>query len=388
MPQIKPLVSAPNFIQPHPDQDARRAMRDEFDGWAGHMGFMNTAPRDGVIPAAADELASKGRFGDTEIGHLTPGEIVVPVQAQTPGVLRAIKGAMGEANLDFGRYVVGGPNRVNPKTGAPEFSGYDGEGTGGGLGGTDGMGYSAGSEISGDTQDQAQQQQQQEQQEQQERDAAIAREDFTTEGRVQKEALDRGFFGNVGIFGFGRAVGLEVEKAVNNPLGTLANVALGLVSPPIGLANSVLGLTTGKNFGTVVGGLVNGMTGPNATVSYDYGGNDYGGSGGQEQSPYRQYNNALQQASGLLNSGYSFGNVPLPNLATGQSLTDAQRTALADGTMFLGNIGQSTGTPAGVSFVSPVKNRFRDEWSWANMVDSMGSNQPYGRGNGWGSNIG
>jgi hypothetical protein len=65
-----------------------------------------------------------GRNGDTMMGHLTPGETVVPQQVlqQNPQIARGLGRAFQDAGADPSRYVVGsGQNSVNPMTGEPEF---------------------------------------------------------------------------------------------------------------------------------------------------------------------------------------------------------------------------------------------------------------------------
>jgi hypothetical protein len=69
-------------------------------------------------------MASYGRNGDTMIGHLTPGETVVPQQVlqQNPQVALGLGRAFEDAGVDPTRYVVGsGSNSINPETGKPEF---------------------------------------------------------------------------------------------------------------------------------------------------------------------------------------------------------------------------------------------------------------------------
>jgi hypothetical protein len=69
-------------------------------------------------------LALQGRGGDREIAHLTPGEVVIPRSLQTPGLMRAIAAEAERQGIDPARYTVGQrANRVNPQTGAREFSG-------------------------------------------------------------------------------------------------------------------------------------------------------------------------------------------------------------------------------------------------------------------------
>ena len=70
----------------------------------------------------ARELAAQGRGGDTEIAHVTPGEIVLPQPLQTPAVLDALREAAMRANIPLEQLRVGsGHNSINPQTGQPEF---------------------------------------------------------------------------------------------------------------------------------------------------------------------------------------------------------------------------------------------------------------------------
>lgn len=68
-------------------------------------------------------LALQGRNGDTEIAHVTPGEIVLPKALQTPHVLGALRQAAANANIPLEQLRVGhAQNSVNPHTNQPEFS--------------------------------------------------------------------------------------------------------------------------------------------------------------------------------------------------------------------------------------------------------------------------
>jgi len=63
-----------------------------------------------------------GRGGDTEIAHVTPGEVVIPARMQTPEVMAALMTAAAEAGVDPARLVVGSErNSINPQTGQAEF---------------------------------------------------------------------------------------------------------------------------------------------------------------------------------------------------------------------------------------------------------------------------
>lgn len=78
-------------------------------------------------PAAATRaMAAKGRRGDTEVGHLTDGEMVLPkaVWQSDPSLARHAAAGISALGADPRQYVVGHPrNSRNPKTGAREFAG-------------------------------------------------------------------------------------------------------------------------------------------------------------------------------------------------------------------------------------------------------------------------
>jgi hypothetical protein len=68
-------------------------------------------------------LALQGRGEDTEIAHVTPGEVVIPRALQRPDVMAALRGAAARAGVPLNRLRVGArENRVNPRTGAAEFN--------------------------------------------------------------------------------------------------------------------------------------------------------------------------------------------------------------------------------------------------------------------------
>ena len=63
----------------------------------------------------ARNLARKGRDGDSEIAHVTPGEIVIPQALQTPEVMDALAWAASSAGLNLDRLRVGTrANSINP----------------------------------------------------------------------------------------------------------------------------------------------------------------------------------------------------------------------------------------------------------------------------------
>ena len=96
-------------------------------------------------------LAAAGRGGDTELAHVTPGEMVIPkaVLAQ-PGVQAMLSGAFAEAGRDPARFVVGARgNSRNPRTGMREYWGGEGPGNDGTGGGSTGGGSTGGDPSSG-----------------------------------------------------------------------------------------------------------------------------------------------------------------------------------------------------------------------------------------------
>lgn len=74
----------------------------------------------------AQQLAGEGRGEDTEIAHVAPGEVVIPMRLQTAEVMTALYRAAEEQNVDFESLRVGSKtNSINPETGAPEFGRLD-----------------------------------------------------------------------------------------------------------------------------------------------------------------------------------------------------------------------------------------------------------------------
>lgn len=68
-------------------------------------------------------LASQGVGGDTAMAHLTPGEIAVPPEVQTPKVLATLNKAFTQKHVSPQQFQVGNPaSSINPKTGAPQYN--------------------------------------------------------------------------------------------------------------------------------------------------------------------------------------------------------------------------------------------------------------------------
>ena len=97
----------------------------------GGMPPMDMMPPEGEAPMEemGDELAEEGRGGDQIVGHLTPGEIVIPVEMLDEELMEILDEFFAENGLPMGQYTVGHEeNSINPETGMPEFfmGGYDG----------------------------------------------------------------------------------------------------------------------------------------------------------------------------------------------------------------------------------------------------------------------
>ena len=106
----------------------------------------------GLMPHSR-KLAEMGRGGDTEIGHLTEGEVVLPPEvAGQSDVRRQLLEAFSRAGIDIGRYTVGGEDdSINPRTGMREYRGRGAENEGDDRGfGGGGPGSGQGSGEGGD----------------------------------------------------------------------------------------------------------------------------------------------------------------------------------------------------------------------------------------------
>jgi len=71
-----------------------------------------------------NNMQNMGRYGDTRMAHVAPGEMVVPrqVMQNNPQMAQGIASAISSEGVDPRRYMVGTPqNSMNPNTGQPEF---------------------------------------------------------------------------------------------------------------------------------------------------------------------------------------------------------------------------------------------------------------------------
>jgi hypothetical protein len=126
-----PPGGAPQQPQPFQGVGSAAAMNPNLAmfGQAGQMpqgqGLQPIPGRPGagqsrMTPA---EMGRLGRFGDQVVGHLTPGEIQVPPELQTPKVLATLNQAFDKAGVSPQQFTAGSPQSShNPATGAPEYS--------------------------------------------------------------------------------------------------------------------------------------------------------------------------------------------------------------------------------------------------------------------------
>lgn len=75
-----------------------------------------------AVDSTAKKMKPAGRMGDTEMAHVTPGEVVVPLSVQTPEVMSVLDAAFESQGVPMERYTVRSmENSTNPETGKPEF---------------------------------------------------------------------------------------------------------------------------------------------------------------------------------------------------------------------------------------------------------------------------
>lgn len=70
------------------------------------------------------DMASMGRYGDSMMAHVTPGDVVIPrdIIFENPDFLSKLKKAMEKYGADYRTHIVGsGYESRNPDTAAPEF---------------------------------------------------------------------------------------------------------------------------------------------------------------------------------------------------------------------------------------------------------------------------
>lgn len=79
-------------------------------------------PQDDMSQNMQSFAEQTGRGGDSVLAHLTPGEIVIPIDAQTETLIVAIRDAFEQVGANPREFVVGdSENKINSQTGNPEF---------------------------------------------------------------------------------------------------------------------------------------------------------------------------------------------------------------------------------------------------------------------------
>ncbi len=70
-----------------------------------------------------DAMEQAGRATDDAMGHLTTGEIVIPLpMLEDPQVMEMLNALFADAQMNIAEFTVGDPaNKINPETGYPEF---------------------------------------------------------------------------------------------------------------------------------------------------------------------------------------------------------------------------------------------------------------------------
>lgn len=99
------------------------SMPTVMGGAAGAQQVPMAAGQQPAMSRMLNQMGQMGRHGDTMMAHMTPGEIAVPPQVQTPNVLSALQQAFKSAGADVRQFAAGSPFAAhNPNTGQQEFS--------------------------------------------------------------------------------------------------------------------------------------------------------------------------------------------------------------------------------------------------------------------------
>lgn len=250
---------------------------------------MNEA-QSGVSRRGLMAAEKAGRGGDRMLGHLTPGELVVPKSCQTPELMNLFAKAAHAAGLDPNRFIVGSPEASkNPRTGLEEFL----EGDSGGVGDTGSSAGSAGESGGGSNSN----------------GSGPMGGENAAHGENQSSTADRdAAYG--GDWGEGRGGGIDgwlsskFDQAFAAPSGKSLGVlgtGIGMFGGPIGMAMAA-GPAVAETLGNgITGGIQDafGVTAdaPPGTVDYGYGDSSVGGS---SQRDTREFVPDIRKRRGLL----------------------------------------------------------------------------------------
>lgn len=106
--------------------------------------FVKGNPGAMVMKFALDQAAKRGRGGDTDLGHLTKKDLVIPAEWQKGELDKELSALLKKHKFDRSRYTVGEKgNKIHPETGLPEFDSEGGGEGPGGEGGGSGPGMGA-----------------------------------------------------------------------------------------------------------------------------------------------------------------------------------------------------------------------------------------------------
>lgn len=139
LPQAMPPQSDPNIAafmqqagggaQPPMPQGGAPGLPPTQAG--GQMPPQGQMPQQGQQSQALDpqiqqlikQLSEAGRYGDTTVAHLTPGEVTLPPQVQTPQLMKQVDKAFEQKGSNMANFTVGSPqSSINPATGMPEYN--------------------------------------------------------------------------------------------------------------------------------------------------------------------------------------------------------------------------------------------------------------------------
>ncbi|WP_042700680.1 hypothetical protein [Azospirillum sp. B506] len=222
-----------------------------------------------------------GRGGDRVLGHLTPGELVVPKSCQTPELMALFAKVAHAAGLDPNRFIVGSPEASkNPRTGLEEFDDSDNGDSGPGDTEGGGPGANPGGE-----------------------NAAHGQNESTTAGR---DAAYGGGWGTGDGDGISGWLSSKISQAFAAPTGRSLGVlgtAAGVFGGPVGLAiaaGPAAAQFAGDNITEGLESLLGPADAPPGTVDYSYGDAGTGGTGGSPQSDTRAFVPDIRKRRGLL----------------------------------------------------------------------------------------
>jgi len=110
MPQGMPMDPAMGGGMPPMDPAMGGGMPPMDPAMGGGMPPMDMLPPEGEAPMEdmGDALADEGRQGDAIVGHLTPGEIVIPLElANNLEVLETLEDLFADNQVSIDQYTVG-----------------------------------------------------------------------------------------------------------------------------------------------------------------------------------------------------------------------------------------------------------------------------------------